>query len=44
VCSSDLNQEYGVEFNATALPAGIYVYKLTTNEEVFTGKMMMNKD
>jgi hypothetical protein len=38
------NQEYKVEFDGAKLPTGIYIYKLTTNEDVFTGKMILNKE
>jgi hypothetical protein len=38
------NQEYKAEFDGTALPAGIYIYRMTTNEDVFTGKMILNKE
>jgi hypothetical protein len=37
-------QEYTVEFDGTSIPSGIYIYKMTTNEEVFTGKMILNKE
>jgi hypothetical protein len=38
------NREYKTEFDGSSLPAGIYIYKMTTNEEIFTGKMMLIKD
>jgi hypothetical protein len=38
------SQEYKVEFDGTTLPTGIYIYKMTTNEDVYTGKMILNKE
>jgi myo-inositol-hexaphosphate 3-phosphohydrolase len=38
------NQEYKVEFDGSALSNGIYIYKMTTNGVVFTGKMILNKE
>ncbi|MEI6853444.1 MAG: T9SS type A sorting domain-containing protein, partial [Bacteroidota bacterium] len=35
------NHEYKVEFDGSQLPAGIYIYKLSTDKEVKTGKMTM---
>jgi hypothetical protein len=35
------NQEYKVEFDGSQLSAGIYIYKLSTDKEVVTGKMTM---
>jgi hypothetical protein len=35
--------EYKLEFDAGMLPTGIYIYKLTRNEDVFTGKMILSK-
>ena len=40
----NMNQEYKVEFDGTALPTGIYIYKMTTNDEVITGKMILSKE
>jgi hypothetical protein len=34
---------YKVDFDGTMLPPGIYTYKLTTNSNVVTGKMMHNQ-
>jgi hypothetical protein len=36
-------QTYTVEFDGSALPAGMYVYKMTTNNDVITGKMIINR-
>jgi hypothetical protein len=33
--------EYKVEFDAIKLPANIYIYRITTNNEVYTGKMIL---
>jgi hypothetical protein len=38
------NKEYKVEFDGATLPTGIYIYKMTTNEDVITGKMMMIRE
>jgi hypothetical protein len=38
------NQEYKVEFDGSSLATGIYMYKMTTNDNVFTGKMILNKE
>lgn len=37
------NQEYKVDFDGSSLSAGIYIYKMSTNKEVLTGKMTMFK-
>jgi hypothetical protein len=37
-------QEYNLEFDGSILSTGIYIYKMTTNEEVITGKMVLSKD
>jgi hypothetical protein len=37
-------QEYKVEFDGSALTDGIYIYKMTTNDGVITGKMILNKE
>jgi hypothetical protein len=37
------NQEYSIEFNGTPYTTGMYIYKLTTNNNVVTGKMVLNK-
>jgi len=34
---------YSVTFNASSLPSGIYVYKLTANEFISTKKLMLVK-
>jgi hypothetical protein len=31
-------------FNGTSLPTGIYMYKMTTNEDVITGKMILARE
>ena len=36
-------QEYSVEFDGAPYTTGMYIYKLTTNNNVATGKMMLNK-
>jgi hypothetical protein len=38
------NQEYKVEFDGSALPTGIYIYKMTTTDNVYTGKMILSKE
>jgi hypothetical protein len=38
------NQEYSVIFDGSSLPTGIYMYKMTTNEEVITGKMILTRE
>ena len=38
------NQEYTVEFNGSDLPSGLYIYKMTANDKVVTGKMMLMKE
>ncbi|MEI6765209.1 MAG: T9SS type A sorting domain-containing protein [Bacteroidota bacterium] len=37
-------QVYTTIFDGSTLPSGIYIYRMTTNEEVFTGKMILQKD
>jgi hypothetical protein len=39
-----MNREYNVEFDGNGLPSGIYIYKMTTNSEVYTGKMLLMKN
>jgi hypothetical protein len=36
-------QEYKVQFDGTGLPSGLYIYRMTTNTEVYTGKMNLMK-
>jgi hypothetical protein len=36
--------QYKVDFDGTTLPPGIYIYKLTTNSNVVTGKMIHNRE
>ena len=38
---ASMNQEYSVEFDGSALSKGLYIYKMTTNKEVVTGKMIV---
>jgi len=38
------DQEYTVTFDGSVLPTGIYIYKMTTNEGVITGKMMLSRE
>jgi hypothetical protein len=37
----NMNQEYTVEFDGSTLSKGLYIYKMTTNNEVVTGKMIV---
>ncbi|HPI29434.1 MAG TPA: HYR domain-containing protein [Bacteroidales bacterium] len=37
------NQEYKIDFDASGLPAGVYIYKMTTTSKTFTGRMTMIK-
>ncbi len=36
-------QEYRVVFDGAGLPSGIYIYRMTTNEDAFTGKITLIK-
>jgi len=38
------NLEYSFVFDGSGLPAGIYVYRLTTRNSIFTGKMILTKE
>jgi len=33
--------KYSVDFNASNLPSGIYFYKLTTEQNIYTRKMLL---
>jgi hypothetical protein len=37
------NQPTSIDFDGSLLPAGLYVYKMATGTEVFTGKMILVK-
>jgi hypothetical protein len=37
-------QEYVFEVDATELPTGIYIYKMTTSSNVVTGKMILSRE
>ena len=38
-----MGEEYLVEFDGTSHVDGIYLYKITSNSNLFTGKMILNK-
>jgi hypothetical protein len=38
------DREYTVEFDGTELPSGLYMYRMTTSNDVFTGKMILIKE
>jgi len=40
---ADAQQLYRIEFNAAALPVGVYLYRLTTENEVITNRIIINK-
>jgi hypothetical protein len=35
---------YMAEFSATGLAPGLYIYKMTTDTDVYTGKMLLIRD
>ncbi|MEO0404642.1 MAG: T9SS type A sorting domain-containing protein, partial [Bacteroidota bacterium] len=37
-------EQYNIQINATDIPDGIYIYKLTTNKGVVSTKLMINRD
>jgi len=38
------NQKYSVEFDGKMLPTGVYIYKMTMNNSVYMGKMILIKE
>ncbi|MFT4779235.1 MAG: hypothetical protein ACI923_001775, partial [Flavobacteriales bacterium] len=40
---ADAQQLYRIEFNAASLPVGVYLYRLTTENEVITNRIIINK-
>ncbi|MDG2245781.1 MAG: T9SS type A sorting domain-containing protein [Flavobacteriales bacterium] len=41
--NAEANELYRVEFNAAELPVGVYLYRLTTENEVITDRIIINK-
>jgi len=37
------NQKYKADFDGSLLPAGVYMYKLFSDKDILTGKMIMIK-
>jgi hypothetical protein len=37
-------EKYKLEFDGSAHPAGIYIYRLTAGDKTLTGKMILNRD
>ena len=46
IFNSDVSaeQKYTVEFSGSTLPSGMYFYRMTTNSDVYSGKMMLLKE
>ena len=38
------NQKYSVEFDGKTLPTGVYIYKMTMNNNIYMGKMILIKE